>query len=114
MTVACCPNCGFDITKDDLVERDGFKLHPREGLGSYLGRSIGLTGSELVLLHTIGQAKRTISREALHNRVSDCETFPEIVGTFVCKIRSKLRTAGVPDPIETVRGKGYRWKSVAA
>ena len=41
----------------------------------------------------------------------ECEVQPSMVDVYISYLRAKLRRPGQPDPIETVRGLGYRLRA---
>lgn len=76
---------------------------------------IDLTLTEWELLEFLmRQCDRPLSREQIFNRVwaMDSEAQLKMVDIYISYLRRKLKTApGLPDPIETVRGVGYRLNS---
>lgn len=71
----------------------------------------GLTPKEARLIGALVRARGnavSVPRlmVALYGLEPDVE--PKIVDVFVCKIRRKLRVAGVPVTVRTVRGEGFR------
>ena len=75
---------------------------------------VHLTGKEyLVLEHLMLNAGRMCSKEAIFNAVyslsNEDEPQLKIVDVFICKIRGKLKNAGIdPGHIHTHWGRGYR------
>ena len=70
-----------------------------------------LTNREIQLLEWfLRHPGRLASRAFLLERLwsVDAEAGEETVKTHLNNLRRKLRAAGVPDPIETVHGQGYR------
>lgn len=74
-------------------------------------RVIALTHREfMVLEYLMRKAGYVVTREELIDHVWDqsYDSFSNIVDVFVHSLRKKLTTKGEYDPIETVRGIGYR------
>lgn len=74
------------------------------------GTPVRLTPSELGLLaHLARTPGRAVSRSELYETaLPDGEGFDRAVDVHVANLRRKLRDAGGGEPIETVRGVGYR------
>ncbi len=76
------------------------------------GEAVKLTPVENKLLyHLIRNAGHLMPHQALLDRVwgSDYDAGPEYLKVFISRLRAKLRKAGGPEYIETVRGRGYRF-----
>jgi DNA-binding response OmpR family regulator len=76
------------------------------------GAPVKLTPVEYRLLyHLVRDAGHLLPQRALLDRVwgSDADASPEYLKVFVSRVRSKLRTPGGPEYIETERGRGYRF-----
>ncbi|MCC6191757.1 MAG: response regulator transcription factor [Anaerolineales bacterium] len=75
-------------------------------------RPLALTTTEWSLLECLlrhpGQA---LSREQILNYVwsHERDVLPSLVDVYVSYLRRKLHTPGLADPIQTVRGRGYRF-----
>lgn len=103
-----CPSCGFNLSADEVIERDGFTVDPR-GTLKFEGRQVEhlspfMTG---IILAVARAGDRTLSIEAIQNRITESHT--NIVQVMVCRIRKILAAQSVPCPITTVRGRGYAW-----
>jgi len=75
------------------------------------GKVIPLQPREFQLLEELlRHAGEFVTRTMLLERVWDFHFDPQtkIVETHISRLRSKLNEGGLPDPIETVRGVGYR------
>lgn len=75
------------------------------------GQELTLTSKEYQLLEWfLRHPSRLSSRAYLleHLWSIDAEAGEETVKTHLNNLRRKLRSAGAPDPIETVHGQGYR------
>ncbi|MDP3293568.1 MAG: response regulator transcription factor [Nevskia sp.] len=77
------------------------------------GRKILLQPREFALLaELMRNADRVMTRTMLLERVWDFDFDPRtnIVETHLSRLRAKLNAGGEPDPIETLRGAGYRYR----
>lgn len=107
--MTCCPSCGFNLTRDEIVEIDGWRIDPR-GIAEYDGRAIHFAPAQLIILHSIAMMRgRIAARDAILNRMGT-EAEPNILSVLVCRIRRTINAAGIPSPIKTVCGRGYRWE----
>ena len=91
----------IDLTSRSLVERDG-------------GKPIELTGSELKLLRILGEAgELATNRERLFTKVTGRRNLgaSRALDMLASKLRRKLRDAGSPVDIYSVRGQGYVLRS---
>jgi two-component system OmpR family response regulator len=78
------------------------------------GKIVLLQPREFRLLEEfLRHAGEFVTRTMLLERVWDFHFDPQtnIVETHVSRLRSKLNEGGLPDPIETVRGVGYRFRA---
>jgi len=76
------------------------------------GASLDLTATEWTLLECfIRNANQALSRQQLLDYVwsYDSDVLPTQVDVYVSYLRRKLARPGQRDPIQTVRGIGYRW-----
>ena len=103
-----CPCCGFNLTRDEVMELDGFMLDPR-GMVAFQGSPVLMTHHEAMAMHTVASAKgRPVKTEIISQRISDGED-PHCASVFLHRVRRKLAEARLPNPIETVARRGYRW-----
>jgi two-component system OmpR family response regulator len=75
------------------------------------GNLVPLQPREFQLLEVLlRHAGEFVTRTMLLERVWDFHFDPQtkIVETHISRLRAKLNEGGLPDPIETVRGVGYR------
>lgn len=81
---------------------------------TFHGHPVALSATEFELLaHLVGHADEVLSRAQLLESVWGYAHDPgtNIVEVYVGNLRRKLRTAGRPAPIDTVRSAGYRLHS---
>lgn len=73
---------------------------------------VPLTAMEFKMLQYLSKCRgHTVTKEMFLDELYDGEARPaaKIIDVFVCKIRGKMRAAGVDgNVIETVWGRGYR------
>lgn len=75
------------------------------------GRQVPMSRLQLRILETLAlRAGLVVSKSNILNRIYTGRVQPEpkIIDVVICRIRSKLREAGVQDCIQTVWGVGYR------
>lgn len=77
------------------------------------GRVLELTPTEFGLLHHLAKTPgRAVSRSELYEAaMPESGAFERAVDIHITNLRRKLREAGADQPIETVRGLGYRLAS---
>jgi len=105
-----CPSCGYSLTADAPVERDGWLIEPRNGV-SYQGVPVFTRMAWVQILYAAACSRGIVSTEVLRARISDSER-SNVVASQIALMRKRLRALGLPVPIVTVRGdyiSGYRW-----
>lgn len=101
-----CPSCGFNFRADRPVEKGRWRLTP--SAAELDGREISVTRSQAGILHALAlSAPRPIPAVALGNRVGDAQDPANLVAAQISKMR---RVLGGLCPVESVRGRGYRWR----
>lgn len=105
-----CSRCGYNMIADTPVKRDGWDINPN-GAVSYRGQRLPMPQTWAQVLLSVARAG-FIGRSALLDRISFTEN-DNVLSAQVCKLRRSLREQGVPDPIETIHGRGYAWASAA-
>ncbi len=76
---------------------------------------IALTAKEFAILeYFLHHPRQLLSRTQLEEHVwsYDFESDSNLVEVYIARIRRKLTAAGMPDPIVTLRGEGYRLEPV--
>jgi len=77
------------------------------------GHQLELTGYEYKLLeHLVRERRRVLSKDdlAVHLYPHDEESDSNVIEVLVARLRKKLDPGGTLQPIETLRGRGYRFR----
>ena len=93
----------------DLLTVGGVTLNLTDRVAMIGDSRINLTGKEYALLELLAlRAGDVLSKADMMDHLYEPGKEPEvkILDVFICKMRRKLRLAGV-DPIETVWARGY-------
>lgn len=104
-----CPSCGYNYGRDEPIVVGDWHIVPNE---TAYWRKVPVTThpSHVNILHTIAKANgRLVRTDALLNRVSNSDD-RNLICVHVSKLRGILRKRNIPDPIETLHNRGYRWK----
>lgn len=110
---AFCHNCGADIERDEPITFDEFSMNGDGWPLCYHGKPVKLTRGECGICWSLMKAyPDMVTTPTLLDRI-DSEGGGNIVTVMVCRVRHKLHDIGARDPIETVWGRGYRWKARA-
>lgn len=105
-----------DAGSETVLEAGGVRLDLLSREASREGESVRLPSREADLLaHLIRNAGRVCTREELLAAVWGLDHDPgtNVVQVYVGYLRRKLARDGAPDPIETLRGAGYRLRGAA-
>ncbi len=100
-----------DTQRQPQLHHGALTLDPSTKMVTIAERIVDLTPKEYKLLeHFLSHPTQTFSREQLVERIWGWEDSPEsdVVRAHIKGLRHKLRAMGMPDPITTVRGFGYR------
>lgn len=99
------PGADAEVLRIGPLEVDLYRMETRVA-----DRTVALTPSEFrILAHLARTPGRAASRHELYEAaLPEGEGFDRAVDVHVANLRRKLREAGVAEPIETVRGVGYR------
>ncbi len=109
-----CPSCGYDLAGDAVVVAGPWRIVPRDA-AYYNGKRISVRPSWLNIMMTLAREEgRTITSDALLNRVSDSED-TNVIASQISQLRQTLNKIGIPTPIACGRGRGahgggYYWK----
>lgn len=102
---AICPCCGYDIAKDEPIERAGIAMAPY-GPVRFHGVDVNLTRGETAVLWTLMKADRPIARHILAERYGQKESSDSnCVDVLLTRIKHKLARHGA-HPIQNRRGVG--------
>lgn len=107
-----CTNCGTNTSKDEVVERDGFRIDPKVGV-SYMGRPIKLSKVQRCIMLTLASANgRRLPRQLLADRCCYLKETGNVntVRTHISVLRRKLEGQGVPVPFRNDWDVGYYWE----
>ena len=95
---------------ENKIEIDGLTVQIDTQRVRVHGKPVHLTGKEYGLLELLAVRKGcTLTKQAILDHLYGGMDEPEqkIVDVFVCKVRKKLRLAGLADMIQTTWGRGY-------
>lgn len=108
-----CPHCGFNITRDETIRRDGFEICPVKG-ATYRGAAVRLTSSCLTMLHSVAACDFPLEYTVIADRMGyDGDHFKNLLAVQRCRLAERLAEVGAPNPIVTVWGRGYQWRVAA-
>ncbi len=102
---------------EEVVELDGLRLDPVNHRVTVENKEIELGPTEFRLLHfMMTHTERVYSRNQLLDRVWGDHVFVEdrTVDVHIRRLRKALELVGKDALIQTVRGSGYRFSSIAA
>lgn len=94
-----------------LLEHGGIRLDPRAKRAFCLGREVEFTATEFRILECLlERADETIERGHLFKLIwgHEIEFSSNTLDVLISRIRRKILASGGSDPIQTVRGVGYR------
>jgi DNA-binding response OmpR family regulator len=106
-----CPHCGYDLVRNGPIIIDNWSmLGPGYPL-CYKGKPVRLTNAESEIVYSLLKAfPKHIERWVLIERIgSDTDAPSNLLTVYISRIKSRLEHAGLPLPIATVWGHGYRW-----
>ncbi|MEC0242379.1 response regulator transcription factor [Paenibacillus dokdonensis] len=98
-------------TEERTVEASGLMLYPERFLLTYEGESVELTQKESVLVEALMKKEnRIVSRGRLLDLIWEDRHFIDdnTLNVYITRIRKKLKELGFDEPVETVRGAGYK------
>jgi DNA-binding response OmpR family regulator len=105
-----CAHCGYDVTPDEPIKLGRFAMGGAQFQLFHDGKPIKLTNAENCIAWALLKGyPYAIPGSTLLNRM-DSEGCDNTINAMVCKLRRKIREATSADPIETVWGRGYRWR----
>ena len=98
--------------RSSILGAGALRLDTAARLVTVEGRTIGMTAKEIAILeYLLHHPGRVVSRAQIEEHVwsYDFASESNIVEVYIGRIRRKLGAAGLPDPIVTLRGEGYRF-----
>lgn len=109
-TIGICSHCGHSHTQDEPVFIGDWCVDP-SGVTTFCGQSIHLTKKENDILFVLAKARgRAVNNFAIEIRLGhDGES--SIIPYHVLKVRRKMEAIAGFNMIETVHGRGYRWRT---
>jgi two-component system, OmpR family, response regulator PhoP len=100
-----------------LIEHHGITLNTAEQRVSLHGDPVELTGHEYrVIEYLMTHAGKVVSKTELTEHIydQDFDRDSNVLEVFVGRLRKKLDPDGALKPIETLRGRGYRFRDTVA
>lgn len=114
MIASVCHCCGADIRLDEPLVIDDFSMFGPGYPLAYKGKPLRLTPHESAICWSLMKAyPMSLSRDAILYRIGSEDAEANVLQVYVCRIRKKLKSQGIPSPIETIRHRGFRWCSAA-
>lgn len=109
-TIGICSHCGHSHTQDEPVFIGDWCIYP-VGSAFYRGQSLHLTPRESDILFAIAKAEgRVLHNSAIELRLS-YEGEASLVPPIISRLRRKMEAIAGFNMIETVHGRGYRWRT---
>lgn len=96
---------------DTVLKNGALQLHPGTQQVTFEGQALSLTAYEYRLLHYLMMhAGEVLSKTELveHIYAEDDDRDSNTIEVFIRRLRKKLDPDGALNPIETLRGRGYR------
>ncbi|WP_080873646.1 response regulator transcription factor [Oceanobacillus timonensis] len=101
--------------KERFLEVEGLKLLPERLELTFAGEETFLSKKEADIIETLmNRYPRVAGREDLLEKLWDDQTYVDenTLNVNITRVRKKLQAVGIEDGVETVRGVGYRLKSM--
>ncbi|MFD1388486.1 response regulator transcription factor [Oceanobacillus oncorhynchi subsp. oncorhynchi] len=101
--------------KERFLEVEGLKLSPERLELTFAGEDTFLSKKEADIMETLmNRYPRVAGREDLLEKLWDDQTYVDenTLNVNITRVRKKLQSVGIADGVETVRGVGYRLKSL--
>jgi two-component system response regulator PhoP len=96
-----------------IIEYDGIRLNTAEQSLAVDGALVELTGHEYrVIEYLMSHAGKVVSKTELTEHIydQDFDRDSNVLEVFVGRLRKKIDPDGTRQPIETLRGRGYRFR----
>jgi DNA-binding response OmpR family regulator len=105
-----CPNCGWDVARDQPILINNFSMfgdgHPLH----YMGKQIKLTPGESAICWSLMKCyPNFVSPDTLLIRSNSDADTRNTISVLIHRIRRKIIGVAGVDPIENIRGRGYQW-----
>ncbi len=97
-------------SKDPLVRLDNLVLDTAQRRVCLDENALTLTRQEYALLEQLALSRgRVLSRDLLRDQLytSEADVASNVIDVVVCTLRRKIKSAGGPAVIQTIRGQGY-------
>ncbi|MFD1452946.1 MULTISPECIES: response regulator transcription factor [Oceanobacillus] len=101
--------------KERFLEVEDLKLLPERLELTFAGKDTFLSKKEADIIETLmNRYPRVAGREDLLEKLWDDQTYVDenTLNVNITRVRKKLQSVGIEDGVETVRGVGYRLKSM--
>ncbi|GEN86772.1 response regulator transcription factor [Oceanobacillus sojae] len=101
--------------KERFLEVEGLKLLPERLELTFAGKDTFLSKKEADIIETLmNRYPRVAGREDLLEKLWDDQTYVDenTLNVNITRVRKKLQSVGIEDGVETIRGVGYRLKSM--
>jgi DNA-binding response OmpR family regulator len=108
--VHVCPHCGYDLLHNGPILIDEWSMMAPGAPLFYDGTPIRLSNAESQICYALMKSyPRHMTRWALLDRIGTESEKDNILSVYITRIKSRLEHAGIPLPIETIWGHGYKW-----
>lgn len=100
----------FYKVKDPCIRLGDLRIDTAQRLAQMGERQLSLTRNEYAVLEYLALSQgRLLSRDLMrdHLYTHEADVSSNVIDVVICTLRRKLKAAGCPDVIRTVRGQGY-------
>ena len=108
-----CPCCHhrFKLIEPGEVKRGLWTLTKSSSF--YNRKHLKISTTHSLILHILASRNVPVKAEQLGYAISgiEVEHYTNLAWVHICILRKKLKELGIPDPIETLRARGYKWNS---
>ena len=97
-------------SKDPCIRLDELMIDTAQRLAQLGEQKLVLTRNEYGILEYLALSRgRVLSRDLIrdHLYTSEADVSSNVIDVVICTLRRKLKTAGCPSVIQTIRGQGY-------
>lgn len=99
-------------TNDRIITVNGLTLDLERLSLTFHDKTIEISHTEAKILdELIKKAERVVSRDRLLEKIWDDQAFVDdnTLNVYVTRVRKKLSSLGIGDPLKTIRGQGYQF-----